>query len=503
MSDVVRVVGGRLKTAVDPILQKHLYPGPMANLRQSYFAFHAFDKAHTVTLAESGLIPMEAAQAILQGLRDMEQEGIELVRDRMGGGRHSGEAYLTEHIGADKAGWINLGRSSGDLDATAWRMVFRHKASGLIEALCSLRQTLLEVAAQHTETIMPGHTCMQHAQTTTVGHTLVAFENSIARDTKRFEDAYMATNESPAGSAIMTGSTFPLNRERTAALLGFDAVAGNTRDAVLNLDIMMQSHTAAAICLSDIIRIAQDWFLWASSEFEYVDLPDRYCSTSSIMPQKKNPWGLAWIRGEGSLALGKLSGVFTLLKAESDQLEATMLAAWELWKVLDMLHDMILLLKGIIADTIFRKEHLYQLTAEHFCQATDLAAALVTEAHLPWREAHQFTARVVSAAVDAGMKPYDVTIEFMNRLRVEDGAEPLQIQPEALIAALDPTNAIYARDAVQGSPSPRQVNLQIQVARQQVQADLEMGARIRNKELTAQTLLENAIDDILKGVRMT
>ena len=499
MSDIVRIVGGRLKTAVDPILQKHLYPGPMENLRQSYFAFHAFDKAHTVSLAETGLIPMDAARAILQGLRDMEAEGTDQVRDRMGGGRHSGEAYLTEHIGPEKAGWINLGRSSGDLDATAWRMVLRHKTPGLIESLCALRDALLTVAARNTETIMPGHTCLQHAQTTTVGHTMVAFENCIARDVRRFEETYAATGESPAGSAIMTGSTFPLKRERTAELLGFDTVAGNTRDAVLNLDVMMQAHTAAAICMSDLMRIAQDLFLWASSEFEYIDLPDCYCSTSSIMPQKKNPWGLAWIRGEGSLALGKLSGVFTLLKAESDQLEATMLTAWELWKVLDLLHDMALLLKGCVEGAVFNTERLYRLTADHFCQATDLAAALVTEAGLPWREAHQFTARVVSAAVDAGMKPYDVTIEFMNKLRAEDGAEPLTIKPQALVDALDPHRAIYARDAVQGSPSPRQVCIQISDAEKLVAADKAQAVRIREREQAAKDLLERAIDDILKG----
>lgn len=499
MSDVVRVVGGRLASSVDPIMEKRLYPGPIDNLQQSYFAFHAFDKAHTVSLTEAELIPVSAAKAILSGLRQMEREGLREARDRMGGGRHAGEAYLTEVIGADKAGWINLGRSSGDLDATAWRIVFRSKVPGLMEHLCSLREALTDTAKQHLDTVMPGHTCLQHAQTTTLAHTMMAWEASLVRDTKRIDAVYQATGDSPAGSAIMTGSTFPLRRERTAELLGFDRVAGNTRDAVLNLDIILQAHTAAAICISDVMRIAQDLFLWATSEFAYVDLPDSYCSTSSIMPQKKNPWGLAWIRGEGSLALGHLSGVFTMLKAESDQLEATMLSAWELWKILDLLDDMVLLLTGVIRGSVFQKERLYELASEHFCQATDLAAAFVTEAGLPWREAHQFTARLVRAAIEAEIKPHQITLDFINQIREQDGQQPLSLAEDVLKKALEPSQSVYARDAVQGSPSPRQVSDQIDHAQRVIAQD-----RARAKEISAQAkrasdCLEQAIDRILGG----
>ena len=497
MSDVVRIVGGRLASSVDPVLEKRLYPGPIENLRQSYFAFHAFDKAHTVSLAEAGLIPLDAAQAILNGLRQMEREGITQVRDRMGGGRHSGEAYLTETIGPEKAGWINLGRSSGDLDATAWRLVFRSKAPNIINTLCALRSALTEGAEKNLDTVMPGHTCLQHAQTTTLAHTFMAWEAALSRDVKRFLEVYDATSESPAGAAIMTGSTFPLRRERTAELLGFDHVAGNTRDAVLNLDIILQAHTTTAICTSNLMRIAQDLFLWATSEFGYVDLPDSYCSTSSIMPQKKNPWGLAWIRGEGSLALGHLSGVFTMLKAESDQLEATMLSAWELWKVIDLLDDMAKLLAGVIKGAKFNTERLYELASAHFCQATDLAALLVTEAGLPWREAHQFTARIVRAAVDVGMKPCDITIEFLNTIRKQYNEEPLSIDSQRLVAALDPRQSILARDAVQGSPSPRQVLLQIQTASENIQNDVKNADKILDNAKRASDILEQAIDHIL------
>jgi len=351
--------------------------------------------------------------------------------------------------------------------------------------------------------VMPGHTCLQHAQTTTLAHTLMAWDAALGRDVERFVGTYQATGESPAGAAIMTGSTFPLRRTRTAELLGFDRVAGNTRDAVLNLDVILQAHTTTSVCMSTLMRIAQDLYMWASSEFGYVDLPDSYCSTSSIMPQKKNPWGLAWIRGEGSLALGHLSGVFTMLKAESDQLEATMLTAWELWKALDLLNDMALLLTGVIKGAQFDKERLYELACEHFCQATDLAAVLVTEGGLPWREAHQLTARVVRAAGEAGMKPADVTVEFMNQVRGEYGAAPLSMSPEVLAAALDPRQSVIARDAVQGSPSPRQVAGQIESAVSSIRPDREQAQAIANRAQQAADLLEQAIDRVLGGMLTT
>lgn len=499
MADVVRVVGGRLESGVDPILQKNLYPGPLENLRHSYLAFHAIDKAHTVSLAEAELIPLNVARSILNGLRKMEAEGVTKARDRMGGGRHSGEAYLTELIGSGEAGWINLGRSSGDIDATSWRLVFQGKVERLMDAFCSLRTALLKVAGRHLETVLPGQTCLQHAQTTTLGHTLVAWEAPLARDVKRLSRAYEDSGSSPAGSGIMTGSTFPLKRSRTAELLGFEQVAENTRDAVLNLDIMLNAHTTMAICISNLMRMSQDLYLWSSSEFGYVDIPDSYCSTSSIMPQKKNPWGLAWIRGEGSLALGRLNGVFTLLKAESDQLEATMLAAWELWAVMDLVTDMALMLKGVIDGAKYNTEHMYEMAVSHFCQATDLAAAFVIEADLPWREAHQFAARVVREAIAIGMKPTEITPEFLEKLRASEGAPPLNIKPDVLIAAMDPHHAMKARDKVTGSPAPVQVSKQIRVSMAKVKEDEGLVADIHNNAAKASAILEAAIDRIIAG----
>src|SRR4029079_19498072 len=228
MPDIVRQPGARLTGQVDPRLARRFYPGPLANLRRSYGAFHAFDKSHTLALTEAGLIPPDAAHAILAGLREMDAEGIGAVRDRMGGGRHSGEAWLTEKLGANVAGWINLGRSSGDLDAVAWRYNLRHRLPPVLAEVNRLRASLLDVASRHIVTLLPAYSIGQQAQTTTLAHTLLSWEAPFARDAAPAFALYTEAGCSPAGSAIMTGSTFAISRKRTAELLGFDSVQANT-----------------------------------------------------------------------------------------------------------------------------------------------------------------------------------------------------------------------------------------------------------------------------------
>ena len=209
MPDIVRQPGARLSGQVDPRLAKRFYPGPLANLRRSYGAFHAFDKTHTVALAEAGLIPANAARAILAGLREMEAQGIEAVRDRMGGGRHSGEAFLTEKLGANVAGWINLGRSSGDLDAVAWRYNLRQRLPAVLAEIDRLRASLLDVASRHTLTLLPAYSIGQQAQTTTLAHTLLSWEAPFARDAARALAIYDGGRRQPGGLGDHDGLDVP------------------------------------------------------------------------------------------------------------------------------------------------------------------------------------------------------------------------------------------------------------------------------------------------------
>ena len=499
MVDVVRQVGARLTSQVDPLLQKRFYPGPLANLRRSYQAFHTFDKAHTVALVESGLIPLAVAQAILTGLRKMEAEGIEAVRDRMGGGRHSGEAYLTETLGADVAGWINLGRSSGDLDAVAWRLNLRRRLPAVLREINRLRASLLDVASRHILTVMPAYSLGQHAQCTSLGHMMLSWEAPFARDVTRALQVHAEAAASPSGSGIMTGSTFPISRRRTADLLGFDSVQTNTRDAVVNLDTMLHAQSVATIGISNALSVASDLYLWTMTEFKFVDLADPYCSTSSIMPQKKNSWALSWIRGQGSLALGRLSGVFALLKMESDGLEDTLLGPWQLYETLDELEDMAAMLAGMIATMTVHTARLAETASHGWTQATDLAAMLTQRAGISWREAHQVVAHLVREAVDTGLTPEKVGTADIDRVATKLLGRPLRVAPEALRAALDPRQSLDNRDVVEGSPAPKRVEAQIQAARAALTQDAARIDENEKRSSEAAMRLEATIDSILAG----
>lgn len=497
MADVVRQVGARLTQPVNQLLQQRFYPGPLESLRNSYIAFHSFDKAHTVSLAETGLIPLKAARSILKGLRSLETEGIEKVRDGMGGGRHSGEAYLTSRIDPDEAGWINLGRSSGDMDAVAWRYVLRIKLLDVFEQLLSVREALTSVAAKHLDTVMPAYTCLQHAQTTTLAHMLMSWEAPFRRDMVRCAALYAAASGSPAGSGILTGSTFPLPRRRTAELLGFDWVEVNTRDAVLNLDVVLEAHSVISICISNLVRMACDLHNWTTQEFAMVELADEYCSTSSIMPQKKNPWTLAWIKGEGSIALGRLAGVFAVVRAESDQLESTLLVPWELWKAIGDVRDMLQLMAGIINTMHVRSERMHKLASSNWCQATDLAAMIVQARNVPWRTAHQLVASVVRESVNQGIAPAALTPEFVDAVASSAGHEPLHLDAVQMRAALDPREAVRNRRGVEGSPAPERVAEQVGAARKSIADGLVHLDSLRAAAAASRARLEAAIDAIL------
>lgn len=497
MADIVRQVGARLTGHVDPLLQKRFYPGPISNLRRSYSAFHSFDKAHTIALLEANLITPEVARMILGGLRRMEKEGVDSIRDQMGGGRHSGEAYLTQTIGAEYAGWINVGRSSGDLDAMSWRFNLRNRLPALLARINDLRTGLLDVAGQHVLTIMPCYSIGQHAQCTSFGHMLLSWEAMFARDAQRAMALHAEAGGSPTGAGIMTGSPFPISRQRTAELLGFDEVQTNTRDAVVNLDTLMHAHGIVAICISNALSVASDLYLWSTSEFKYLELHDSYCSTSSIMPQKKNSWALAWIRGQASLAIGRLSGVFTLLKMESDGLEDTLMGPWQLYEAMDEVEDMLAMLCGIVTTMTVNVDRLASLAGHGWTQAADIAAMIMVKANIPWRDAHQIVAHLVRECVDAGKAPEDVSPSDIDSIAERLIGRGLSLSQHDIDNAIDPLQSLYNREHVTGSPAPAQVTEQIEAARGRIDADRARSEDNEKALAAAAARLEAAVDSIL------
>ena len=462
-------------------------------------AMHAFDKAHVVMLVEEGFLRREHGAAILKALREMETEGVEEVRARVGGGLHSGEQYLIRALGEEIGGRLHLARSSGDLSSVGINTLQRDALREVMEAVNRLRGVLIDLARQHTDAILPGYSFGQHAQPVTLAHLFLSWAANLARDFDRLHGAYRRVNVSAAGAAIMVGSDFAVNRRRTAELLGFDAVHENAADAILELtpDDSLDVPMVLALLYHTLAKWADDLILWSTSEFAFVDIPDRYCNTSSIMMQKKNVIGPAEIKGAAAEALGCVVTSYHALKGP------TALPVTERYYALDMLWRVarhcvrdLGWFSELLPALRVRREHMRERAWRHWATATDLAGALVRERDLPWRTAHQIVGIAVRLGEERGFGPADVTPELLDEAAVLYGGAKVGLDAAAIRVALDPERFIAAR-TLQGGPAPSESLRQAAQLGEGLRADAAAVTAIRERLAVAARTLEDAIDRII------
>ncbi|HET7097524.1 MAG TPA: argininosuccinate lyase [Casimicrobiaceae bacterium] len=470
-----------------------------ARTRPMLPSVHAFDKAHTVMLVEEGLLEPRAGAAILAGLRRLESEGVVATRARVGGGLHSGEQYLIRILGEDIGGRFHLARSSGDLSSVAINTLQREKLLALMRAVNALRRTLIDLARGHTDTILPGYSFGQHAQPMTLAHLWLSWAANLARDFERLHGAYARVNTSPAGAAIMVGSNFPVNRARTAELLGFDAVHENCADAILelNADDSIETPAVIAVLYHSMAKWADDIIQWTTSEYAFVDIPDRYCGTSSIMMQKKNVIGPAEVKGASAEALGCFVTSYHALKG------TTGLPITERYYALDMLWraaDNAVRDLGWFCDLLpalaIRKEHMREQAWRHWATATDLAAALVRDRDLPWRTAHQIVGIVVRLCEERGLGPADVTPSLLDEAAIAYHDAAVGLDRSAISAALDPGRFIAER-TLRGGPAPAESLRQAALFEEGLAADARTVAGIDARLEAAARSLEAAVDAVI------
>jgi argininosuccinate lyase len=483
-----RKAGARLKEDADPSQIAHKV-GASERTLPLLHAYHMFDKAHVVMLTEEGLLPRDDGVAILRAFRQMEAEGWERIRGEGGHGLFSGEAYLIEKLGEEIGGKIHLGRSSGDLNSVSARVGLREKLLETMAAVLRCRRAYLQLAQAHLETVLPTYTMWQQAQIGTFAHYLVAWALPLQRDFERLVGAYDRVNISSAGAGIGTGSDFPLNRKRTADLLGFDAVCENVRDANAGRDFVLEALSAITILMTNVAWATDTIYLFSSNEFSFVELADRYCGSSSIMPQKKNPHSLMNVSEVASQLTGSLTAALTNSRSISGSLKAVL-------QNFDVTAEALELWAGIISTLQVNKEIMRRKTTDFWALATDLAGALVREANLPWRTAHQITAILVRRALEEGKKPADVDSAFVNRAAQEYIGEPVNLSDDALREALDPLRAVKARTLL-GGTAPDEVKRQIDQCYKILSRDGAQLTDKRKKLSDAVSGLENAIDAIV------
>ena len=361
----------------------------------------AGSKAHVAMLGAAGIVSAADAAAIDAGLdrvaagydadgvpEDLALEDIHMLT----------EARLAEAIGP-VAGRLHTARSRNDQVATDFRLWVRGAIDETLAALAAFQRALLARAEEHAASVMPGFTHLQSAQPVTLGHHLMAYWEMAARDVSRFADARARMNRCPLGSAALAGTGFPIDRDATAAALGFDGPTRNSLDAVSDRDFALDYLQAATSCSLHLSRLAEEFVLWASQPFGFVSLSDQWSTGSSIMPQKRNPDAAELVRGHAGRITGCLVSLTVTMKglplAYSKDMQDDKPPVFEC-------HDLLALslaaMTGMVESATFRAERMRAVAETGFATATDLADWLVREAGVPFREAHHVTGRAVARA---------------------------------------------------------------------------------------------------------
>ncbi|HFB98760.1 MAG TPA: argininosuccinate lyase, partial [Bryobacterales bacterium] len=333
-------------------------------------------KAHARMLAETGIISREDAEGILRGLDEIASEissGKFTFSRALEDIHMNVEARLAELIG-DAAGRLHTARSRNDQVATDFRLYIRDACDHVRDQITALMRAFAEQAERHAEVIMPGFTHLQTAQPVTFGHHMLAYVEMLARDRSRFEDARRRLNESPLGAAALAGTSFPVDRHMTAEALGFDAPMRNSLDAVSDRDFVLEVLAAAAICAVHLSRFAEELVIWSSAQFDFVRLPDRFTTGSSIMPQKRNPDAAELARAKSGRVIGALVTLLVVMKglplAYSKDMQEDKEPAFE---ALDTLSLVLEVMRGMVEALEPVEEKLRAAAAHGFSTATDLA----------------------------------------------------------------------------------------------------------------------------------
>jgi argininosuccinate lyase len=374
--------------------------------------------AHAAMLAEQGILTRDEAAQITQGLHTIRAEierGDMAWRTELEDIHMHVEHRLKELIG-DVAGKLHTARSRNDQVATDFRL-YVHQACTRNEALLrALMSALLTRAEEHAETIMPGFTHLQTAQPVTLGHHLMAYVEMFGRDLSRFADARARMSESPLGAAALAGTSFPLDREKTAQTLGLTRPMRNSLDAVGSRDFALEFLGASAICAQNLSRLAEEFVLWSSAPFSFVKFTEAFTTGSSIMPQKRNPDAAELVRGKTGRVYGALIALLTTMKALPLAYNKDMQEDKEpVFDATETLQLCLPVMAGMVGDFTANAARLRETAAQGFSTATDLADWLVRTLGIPFREAHHITGRIVREAEARGCMLHEVPLEAMQQ----------------------------------------------------------------------------------------
>ena len=449
--------------------------------------------AHLVMLAERHIVPPDAARAIRAALDGID---LERVREVRYDGTYEDLFFYVDRLivhgcGEDAAGRLHTARSRNDIDMTMYRMQQRGQLLALLDATLKLRDVLIGLATRHQADVFPAHTHTQPAQPSTIAHYLMAVVEQLERDTKRLRAGFVSTNQSPLGACAITGTGFPIDRDRTSALLGFDGPTGNTYGSIATVDYLLESVSAAAVLLVGLGRVVQDLLLWCTSEFGYLRLSDGFVQCSSIMPQKRNPVGLEHARAIGSKAVGQAAAImlathntpFGDIVDTEDDLQPL---------ILTMFRDAIRavrLVAAAMACARFDPERMAQRAAEGWITVTELADTLARDHDVPFKAGHAIASRLIArASAGGGERPADL----LRLISAEVLGRPIELDDATLATILSPRHFVEVR-TTPGGPAPSETSKAMEESRRTLEADRAWLSGVSSRLTGAEEMLKAAV----------
>jgi len=483
---------GRLSAEPDEDIER--FTSSIEADRRLFDADIEVDRAHVIMLREQDIINASDCAAILSGLEKIKAGGISALETSYEDVHIALEARLIEMVGEDTGGRMHSARSRNDEVATCIRLALRSELMALMEEVNDLATSLIKTASKHHETIMPGYTHTQHAQPTTLAHHLLAHSTAFVRDIERLNGAYGRTNLNPLGAAAFASTGFPIDRKRTTELLGFEGMLWNSMDAVSTRDFMIESMSCFSNLMTSLSRMAEELILWSTTEFDLIELDDSYSSTSSIMPQKKNPDIAELMRAKTGTVNGALVSVLTICKAlpysyNRDLQEATP----HLWRCADAVRSSVRMARGMISTMKVKKENMKLSSDKGFMTATELADTIVRKTGIPFRTAHH----IVGAVARSGKTPSLHDMDAISMKLIHEKLSARGLFEKDIKEALDPAANIIKR-AVTGGPAPKETKRQVSALEKKLGNIAEDIRLMRKKVNAAAGKLEKACKHVLQ-----
>jgi|TARA_B110000483_G_C18193238_1_gene541868 argininosuccinate lyase len=454
-----RMWGGRFSEATDAFVER--FTASIDFDKRLYRQDIQGSIAHASMLEKVGVLSSNEAKRVKDGLIEIQFEieagtfqwsvALEDIHMNI-------EAALTQRIGS-VGKKLHTGRSRNDQVATDIKLYVRDEIDQILQLIKKLQQALVDLAERENSTIMPGFTHLQTAQPISFGHHMMAWFEMLDRDYDRFSDCRKRMNVSPLGAAALAGTTFPIDRDYTAQLLGFDRPTNNSLDSVGDRDFAIEFSACGSLLMIHLSRFSEELVLWTSAQFDFIELPDRFCTGSSIMPQKKNPDVPELVRGKSGRVFGHLSSLLMLMKSQPLAYNKDNQEDKEpLFDIIDTLKDCLFAYGEMMPAVICKKESMISATMKGYATATDLADYLVKKG-LPFRDAHEVVGKAVGIGIQKGLDLSELTLAQLQEFST--------LIQEDVFGVLTLAGSLNARDH-HGGTAPNQVLKAVATAREKL-----------------------------------